>query len=262
MSLGCILLGCSAGIRSAETNGDASATDASPASASSAPSRVMAVPVPLPKAPLARDYSDVVLPSAPSVSRQKPGGDAPDPHAAALARLLSSPMGMLRDKDDQVRVFLPDAPLWKRVRYRSFEHLVGFKYGSDFNGVSVLITVESHGGRAAESLACLRRAETMARPRLRALSVELDPIQEMKTEWRGQPVTVHTVDGMFPWGWKRVGFSAAWVAYPAYGTACLVQGVGFRHGDRPDLARMARDRWILQAVARTDARTSYLPRRH
>ncbi len=68
-------------------------------------------------------------PTPATVTEKEPGGDAPDPHAAELARLIEAPWGMRTDKADQVRVPMPDAENWKRVRYFGVEHYVGFRYG-------------------------------------------------------------------------------------------------------------------------------------
>jgi hypothetical protein len=193
------------------------------------------------------------------VTLATPGGDVDDPHASALVRLLEQPLGMLRDKDDFVRVQLPDPKHWKRVRFRAFEHLVGFRYGEKFHAVTALLAKETRAGRPADSLACIRHVETMARPRARALSVEMGPIEETAILWKGKRVIIHSVDGAFPWAFKRIAFSAAWAAYPAYDKACLVYGIGIKHEDSPELARSMRDRWILEAAPRVETRTDTKP---
>ncbi len=210
---------------------------------------------PLPARPDPLLWATVARPIEGSVTLAEPGGSAPEPQAAALVRLLEEPLGMVRDKDDQVRLFLPDKKYWKRVRYRTFEHLVGFRYGGRHRATVVVLTLDTHAGRAPDSLACIRHAETLARPRIRALSVKLSAIEETSVVWEGQKVIVHAVDGTFPYAFQRIDFSAAWAAYPAYDQACLVVGVGFQHGDHPELARLARDRFILDALPRVEART-------
>jgi len=244
------------------------AATAATASGSSAPDAAhkpvtgIPVSVPLPARPNPALWAGVQAPSPASVNRDHPGGDAPDPHAAALVRLLQEPLGMLRDKDDQVRIELPDSRNWRRVRFRGFPHLTGFKYGKARHAVDVVATLDTRAGRAPQSLACIRYAETLARPRIRALSVELGPITETRITWRDTVIVVHAVDGVFPYGWKRIAFSAAWAAYPAYGSACLLEGIGIKHGSRPDLAKLARDRWILDAASRVEPRTHDKPYRH
>jgi hypothetical protein len=214
---------------------------------------------PLPPLPDPALWADIVRPEPSSVNLAMPGGDVEDTHASALVRLLEEPFGMLRDKDDFVRVELPDPKHWKRVRYRAFDHLVGFRYGEKYHAVTALLANETRAGRAADSLACIRQVETMARPRARALSVEFGPIEETEILWRGKRVVIHSVEGAFPWAFKRIGFSAAWAAYPAYDKACLIYGIGIKHEDKPELARLLRDRWIVEAVPRVDTRTQVKP---
>ncbi|HEY5960630.1 MAG TPA: hypothetical protein VIV60_28950, partial [Polyangiaceae bacterium] len=150
----------------------------------------------LPLWPDATAWSDVVRPTPESVQLVRPGGDAPDASAAALVRLLEEPLGAMRDKDNQVVVHYPDSRNWKRIRFRTFEHLVGFRYGDTFDATVVLLAVDTRAGRKSDSRACIRQVETMARPRLRALSVTIGPVSETEITWRDQRVIVHSVDGV------------------------------------------------------------------
>jgi hypothetical protein len=204
----------------------------------------------------------IAQPSPQSVELDEPGGDAPDPHAAALAQLVAAPLGWASDKDDQVRVMLPNSGMWKRVRYRGFEHLAGFRYGADHHAIAVVIVHDTRQGRAPTSESCMRYAETLARPRARTLSVETQPIAETKVPWRGQTVIMHSVDGEFPFGFRRVQFSAAWIAYPAYESSCLYQAFAVKYEGHAELARRLRDRWMQHAASQVDIRTTTKPYRH
>jgi hypothetical protein len=218
--------------------------------------------LPLPGVPDPHAWADVLRPTAGSVNLDKPGGDAADPDAAALVRLLEEPLGALRDKDNQVALSYPDSRNWKRVRYRLFEHLVGFRYGSRFEAVNVVLVNDTRAGRVSESRACIRQAETIARPRIRALSVVIGEVQETEITWKEQRIVVHSVDGAFPWGFHRIEFSAAWAAYPAYDKTCLIHGIGVRHEKRADLAHLVRDRWILEVAPKLETLTTTKPYRH
>jgi len=217
---------------------------------------------PLPLAPDPAGWANVSRPSPASVNMARPGGDASDPDAAALVRLLEEPLGELRDKDNQIGLHYPDSRHWKRVRYRLFEHLVGFRYSDRFDATVVVLVNDTRAGRDADSRACIRQAETIARPRLRALSVTIGPVSETEITWRDKRIVVHSVDGAFPWGFKRIEFSAAWAAYPAYDKACLLHGFGVKHENRGDLARLVRDRWIRDVAAKVDALTVQKAFRH
>lgn len=217
-------------------------------------------PVPLAANPAV--WANVVRPTPSTVDLSRPGGDAPDPGAAALVRLLEEPLSAMRDKDNQVVLNYPDGRNWKRVRFRLFEHLVGFRYSDRFDATVLVFALDTRAGRAPDSRACIRQAETMARPRLRALSATVGAITETELVWRDKRVIVHSVDGAFPWGFKRIEFSAAWAAYPAYDKACLIHGMGVKHDNRADLARLVRDRWIREVAGQVETRTSTKPYRH
>lgn len=228
-----------------------------PVDGGAAPSASAAVRLPPP--PDRAAWATVARPTEGSATQANPGGDAADPHAAALVRLLEEPLGTVRDKDDQVRLGIPDSRNWKRVRFRAIEHLTGFRYGSDLHAASIVLALSTREGRASDSRACIRMAETMARARIKPFAVELSSITETSVLWKGKPIIVHSVDGVFPWAFKRVAFSAAWAAYPAYDSACLIYAMGWQHKDSPELARMARDRWIRDEVERLETRTKEKP---
>jgi len=202
------------------------------------------------------------MPSPESVTLEEPGGDAPDAHAASLAKMLEAPFGWVGDKDGQVRIMLPDSGQWKRVRYHGFEHLTGFRYGMNHHAIAVVLVADTRQGRAPTSESCMRHAETLARPRARELAVETQAIIETKLEWRGKSLIMHSTDGQFPFGFRRVEFSSAWVAYPAYESSCLYQVFAAQYEGHPDLARKLRDRWMKEAATQVDIRTTTKPFRH
>jgi len=204
----------------------------------------------------------VSLPTPASITLEEPGGDAPDAHAASLVQMLKGAWGWANDKDDQVRIMLPDWSHWKRVRYHGFEHLAGFRYGSDHHAVSVMIVEDTRQGRAPTSETCMRHAETLARPRAREFALEAQPIVETKVEWKGKPLVIHSTDGEFPFGFRRISFAAAWIAYPVYESSCLYQVFAAKYEGHPELARKLRDRWMAEAATQVDIRTTTKPYRH
>lgn len=199
-------------------------------------------------------------PSAPtpeSVTREEPGGDAEDPHAAALTRLIESPWGHRSDKDGQLEVPLPDAEHWKRVRYFGVEHFVGFRYGADHHGIVIAFVQDSEEPEPS-SQTCLRRFEAWGRPQIEAFDVMFDPFQPHYMSFREHPVIALSVDGRVSLGFSRPEFSAAWAAFTVYPNACLILAVAVPHRERPDLARQVRDRFVeegfLQLVPDTETR--------
>jgi hypothetical protein len=183
-------------------------------------------------------------PTPDSVSVTSPGGDAHDPHHAALLRQLKEPWGARNDKDDQLHGPTPDWRNWKRVRFWGFEHFTGWRYGDDHHLVGVVFVQDAEDGARETSDTCMRRFEAWARPQLRGYEVELGPVREHRTRWRDEPLAVHYLDGKVYWAFSKIEFSAAWAAYAAYPDACLIYAMAVQWRDRTDQAKRVRDRWV------------------
>jgi hypothetical protein len=211
-------------------------------------------------APAARPPGEAPTPA--SVTVAEPGGDADDPHWAALNRQLLEPWGQRNDKDNQLLVPLPDAGNWKRIRVWGVEHFVAFRYGKQGHALTAGVVQEVEAGEAIDSLRCLRRFDKWARPQLRAYDVKLGPIAQREVSWKNQSIMVESVDGHVDWGFSRRRFSAAWAAYPAYPNACLVYAVGVQWGEQEQLAKQVRDRFLLEAFQRVEPLTAERPYRH
>jgi hypothetical protein len=201
-------------------------------------------------------------PTPASVTRAEPGGDADDPHQAALRRLATEGWARGADKDHQVEVALPDTVHWKRVRYRGIPHFVGFRYGKDHHVMVLAFVVEMPEDSPVTGERCLRRFEAEARPHVRTWEVKLDRVETVTTRWDRQPLPVHLVEGQVVSLLSRKEFSAAWVAYPAYPDACLVLGVAAQWQGQPELARQVRDRFVAEGFPETVILTATKPFRH
>jgi hypothetical protein len=206
--------------------------------------------------------AEVRAPTPTSVTRQHPGGDAEDPHRAALERLLKEPWGARSDKDDQLLAPIPDWENWKRVRFWGFEHLVGFRYGKEYHAATAARVQELPAGTPVKSETCMRAFEAWARPQIQAFDVKLSPFQTKIARWRNQPLVIQSVDGWVSWGISSAEFSVAWTAYPAYPNACLIYGIGVRWNEQPELAKLARDRFVNEGFAELQALTPEKPFRH
>jgi len=202
-------------------------------------------------------------PPAPrTVTAAEPGGNAYDPHAAALDRLLQTGWARRLDKDAQVEIAMPDVLKWKRVRFRGIEHFVGFRYGKAHHAMIGGFVVDMPAGAKVTSERCLRRFETWGRPQARYYDVQLEPIQSRVVRWKGQSIVVHEVEGHVDTLLSRRSFSAAWTAYPAYPDACLVVGVAVQWRKHPDLARKVRESFVTFGFGETKIRTLAKPYRH
>src|SRR5260221_10155157 len=126
-----------------------------------------------------------VAPTAATITQEHPGGDAGDPHEAALLRQLNERWGFQEDKDGQLRVPLVDWKNYERVRYWAIDHFVGFKYGSDYHVLNVVLIQDVPDGAPMDSKSCLQRAEKWGHPQLKSFEVKLGEHHFTKTEWRG-----------------------------------------------------------------------------
>jgi hypothetical protein len=200
-------------------------------------------------------------PSQPSVTVAEPGGDAHDPHFAALTRQLELPWGARNDKDDQLHAPVPDWEKWKRVRYWGVEHFTGFRYGDNHHAIAIVLVQDADKQGKNDSRACLRRFESWVRPQIKGFDVKLGPVGVRQIEWREQKVLVQFVDGAVDSGFTRKEFSAAWAAYPAYPDSCLVYAMAVPWRDHPELARKLRDRWVAEGFQRMNPLTTTRPSR-
>ena len=199
-------------------------------------------------------------PSPESVNRQQPGGDAADPHAAALARLLSEPWGQRGDKDNQLLVALPDAENWKRVRYWGVEHFLGFRYGKEHHALVVVFVQEGDQERPT-SEDCLRRFDAWGRPLIKPFDVDFDPFHPHHSKFKEKALVALDVEGKLSLGFSRPKFSAAWAAYPLYEKTCLISAVAVPWRTDEALARKVRDRFVSEGFAQLVPLTEVRPTR-
>lgn len=210
--------------------------------------------------PVARKLAGLP-PSPQTITRDQPGGDAHDPHYAALRRQLDEAWRFRPDRDDQLLVPLPDAKNWKRVRYWVIDHFTGFRYGEDFHGLNGVFVQDVPEGGLADAKSCMVQIEKWAHPQLKGFDVKLGPIRSTEVQWRKQPIPVRMADAFVDFGFGRNKFSAAWAAYPAYPKACLVFALAVPWREQRQLALQVRERWIREAVPKLKPLTESRPYR-
>lgn len=202
--------------------------------------------------------SQVAPPTPTSVTRERPGGDAKDPHQFALTRLLHEPFGQRRDRDEQLELSLPDSENWKRVRFWGVDHFVGFRYGKDYHAL-LAVFVQDVELEHPSSEECLRRFDAWGRPQVRAYDLKFDPFRAHHTQFHERPLIGIAADGSVNLGFSRKDFSAGWAAYAYYPHACMVMGVAVPWRDSPALARKVRDRFLKEAFALAQPLTEVRP---
>lgn len=195
-------------------------------------------------------------PSPESITIKEPGGDAADREEAALFRQLDEAWGIRTDRDDQLGLPLPDSEHWKRVRYWGVEHFVGFRYGNDHHVLAIGFVQEIPPGTPVTTDQCMRRFEAWGRPQTKPFNVKFGPFAVHHQRWRNQRLEVHAVDGEFSAAFSTTSFSAAWAAYPAYTDGCLIYAMAVPWRDHPELAKQVRDRWVNEAFAKIEPKTT------
>lgn len=198
-------------------------------------------------------------PSPESVTLDDPGGNAHDPHEAALTRLLDEPWGRRSDRDNQLLVPLSDRRHWKRVRYWLLDHFTGFKYGDDFHALNVVFVRPLDAGRDATVEACMDQLEGWAFPQASAFQLEMGPIDAVYRPWRDQQILVHTTEAHLDYGIGEGEFVVAWASYPAYPDTCTVFAVALPTREQRELAYRVRSRWVDEGFSKLKPKTLRAP---
>jgi hypothetical protein len=198
-------------------------------------------------------------PTPASITREQPGGNAHDPHEAALLRQLNERWRFREDRDGQLRVPLPDAENWKRVRYWVFDHFTGFRYGEDFHGINVVFVQPFDDPAATDADSCMKQVEKWARPQIQNFDVKIGKVTATRVEWRNQQIPVHLADAFVDFAFGRTRFSAAWASYPAYPDGCMVFALAIPWREQGELASKVRERWIREGVPRLKPLTETRP---
>jgi hypothetical protein len=196
-----------------------------------------------------------------SVTVKEPGGDAPDPHRAALERLLGGAWGTRSDGANQVNVPLPDVENWKRVRYFGVEHYTGFRYGDDHHAMVIVFTLALPPGTPMKSDTCMRQFEAWGLPQTHPFDVKFSPFETSLGKWQGKILESRSVDGKVNLGFTASEFSGAWAAYPAYPDGCLVVAAAIPWRDHPELAQKLRDRWVSEGFPLASVASEVRPER-
>src|SRR5690606_31796501 len=220
--------------------------------------------------------SKPVVPAPPPKDDGKPaqaqgqaGGDA---HAAALEQLLVAPVGVAIDKQNSVRVPLPDAPHWTRVRFLTVKSLVGFRYGKGHHAIVAAFVTNVDDNE--ETGACNKSFEKWAMPWIDAFEVDVHHDPPSAFSWSPAPpaapaqpapkkvaiVDVDPVHAKTATVLSREAYAAAWAAYPAWDKACLVVGVAIPARDDPQRATAVRDRFVKDVFPKLTVTSTVEPK--
>ena len=192
------------------------------------------------------------------------GGTGGSSHAAALEQLKVAAAEGRVDKQSSVRVLLPDAPHWMRVKFWGVPSLVGFRYGKDHH--AIVAAFVTHVDDNAAPAACTKSFEAYATPWIDAFEVDLAHDAPSAFMWRAkqergtpqEPPMLVDVDSIFAKTAtlaQRESYAAAYAAYPAWKGACLIVGVAVPSRDDEPRAREVRDRFAKEILPKVEVLT-------
>jgi hypothetical protein len=201
-----------------------------------------------------------VAPNPASINREEPGGDASDPHAAALDRLLHAQWGWRNDKQDALHVPMPDWENWRRIRYYGVPSFVGFRYGDSHHAVlAVWIRRLEQPEESASPQACLSQFEAWGNPQAQAFGVEMGPATTSTMRWAKGDVVVKALDARVDSILAKRTYAAAYGAYLMWPSTCTVFGVAVPFNGADELAHQVRDRYVREGFAQMQQQSEQIP---
>jgi hypothetical protein len=199
------------------------------------------------------------------------GGSGGKEHAAALEQLKTSSLSLQVDRQNSVRLPLPDGPAWMRVKFWGVKSLVGFRYGKEHHAIVAGFVTYVPDNSVPN--ACVKAFEGWATPWVKAFDVELQrdtPTASMwkRAAWPGEdanavaPVPIE-IEGVFARTatlLQKDTYAGAWATYPAWKGACLVMGVAVPAREEEQRARDVRDRFVREVLPKVEVLTGEEPK--
>jgi hypothetical protein len=169
-------------------------------------------------------------------------------HSAALEELKVGPLGGVIDKQRSVRILVPDARHWTRVKFFGIPTLMGLRYGKDHHAV-IGVTVQHYDPDAPFST-CAKAFEDWGAPLLDAFDTDVVREEPSVFPWRGAEAELHRNYAKTASLAMQDGFAVAYGAYPAWKGACLLVGIAVPARDDEARAREVRDRFAADVLPR------------
>lgn len=171
-------------------------------------------------------------------------------HAAALEELKVSPLGWRTDPQASVRVLLPDAAHWLRVKFWGLSSLVGFRYGQEHH--AIVAGVVTHVDDEASPGACDEAFERSTRPWVDSFEVVLDHDPPRAFVWKGKIVDVDSLVATTGTLGMREQYAVGYAAFPAWKGACLVLGIAVPSRDELARSKAVRDRFVAEVLPKIE----------
>jgi hypothetical protein len=203
-----------------------------------------------------------VAPAPPPKDDGEPsqGGNGGTQHAAALEQLRSAALGWRSDRQNSVRIQLPDAEHWTRVRFWGVKSLVGFRYGKEHHAIvaGFVMHVDDQ-----DQGACGKAFEQWAQPYVDSFEVQVEHDPPKAVPWNGKIVDLDSVVASTATLGMRDQYAVSYATYPAWPGACLVMGVAVPARDELERAKAVRDRFTqdilpnVKVTAKEEPKDSY-----
>lgn len=198
-------------------------------------------------------------PTPVTVTRDEPGGDAADPHVAALERLASAGWGWRNDRRDALHVPMPDWQNWRRVTFWGMPTFAGYRYGDDHHAVIGVWVRDAQPGAKADPETCLDGFAAWGEPKARDFGVRMAEVGRVSQPFQRSRVAVRSVDAHVAALFNSGDYAAAYAGYAIWPGACTIVGVAVPARGAFDAAKRVRDRWVREGFGRLDPRTMTLP---
>jgi hypothetical protein len=175
------------------------------------------------------------------------GGSGGTEHAAALEQLRQAPVGWRNDRQDSVRIELPDAAHWTRVKFWGIKSLVGFRYGKEHHAIvgGFVMHVDND-----DPGACGKAFESWAQPYVDSFEVKIEHDPPKAVPWAGKILDIDALVASTATLGMKDEYAAAYGTYPAWKGACLVMGVAVPARDELERAKAVRDRFVEEILPR------------
>jgi hypothetical protein len=194
----------------------------------------------------------LVIPAPPPRDDGRPseGGEGGLLHAAALEQLKVSPLGWRLDRQNSIRVLLPDAARWLRVTFWGVPSLAAFRYGKDHHAIVGAFVV--HVADETSPGACSHAFESSAQPWADTFDVAVQHDPPQAIAWGGRIVDIDSLVATTATLGIHEQYAAAYGAYPAWRGACLVLGMAVPARRELARAKAVRDRFVAEVLPRLE----------
>ncbi len=190
--------------------------------------------------------------------RAAQGGGGGAEHAAALEQLKTSSLGWRVDKQNCVRLQLPDADHWMRVKFWGVKSLVGFRYGADHHAIVAAFLL--HVDDEVAPGACTHVFEQWARPWVDSFEVNIHHEPPTAVAWTGKIADIDSLVATTATLGDNDQYAVAYATYPAWKGTCMILGIAVPARDELDRAKSVRDRFVGEVLPNVQVLTPTEPK--